>query len=214
MSEIKPPYQSQNSYDRAVSRFAYLLEGANAASDSNVNQVTSRTKLPKSTAYRHFETLEQLRIANRAPSGDTILGDLGWHIGFSAWGFGDVSPFAAATVRYLRTQCRRTAFLGVLTDRTLQVTAYSASRGLSFRSLPANGQYVVSASFRSSRNVLQARNLDGQIEHLLLQDIAESEFGSLRLGVISLSLDDARELDELGLLSDTAHRLRVALRQN
>ena len=109
---------------------------------------------------------------------------------------------------------RLAPFLGVLTDRTLQITAYSASRGLSFRSLPVDGQNVVAARFRSAGNVLQARNRDGKIEHLLLQDIADSEFGSLRLGVISLSLDDARELDELGLLSDTAHRLRVALRQD
>lgn len=211
---VTPPRQSQNSYDRAVSRFADLLEGANAARGSSVNQVSIWTGLPKSTAYRHFETLEQLRITNRAPSGDTILGDLGWHIGFSAWGFGDVSPFAAATVRYLRTQSRRTSFLGVLNDRTLQITAHSASRGLSFRSLSAGGQYIVSANGRSGGNVLKARNRDGKIDYLLLQDIAEGEFGSLRLGVIALSSGDACELDKLGLLSDTAHRLRVALRQD
>ncbi|WP_298852735.1 hypothetical protein [uncultured Ruegeria sp.] len=213
MSDRQLPHQIQNSYDRAVARFSDLLDGASAAKGSSVNQVSIRAKLPRSTAYRQFETLEQLRITNRAPSGDITLSDLGWRIGFSAWGFGDVSPFAAATVRYLRIQSRRTSFLGVLTDRKLQAIAYSASRGLSFRSLSAGGQYVVSTSGVFGGNTFEAQDRDSKMEFLILQDIVEREFGSLRLGVIALSSSDARELDEHGLLSDTAHRLRVALRQ-
>lgn len=209
MCAADPANRAKNPYEEAVARFEALLAVSAADNRLSRHRKTAQAGIPKSTGYRLFEAMEYERLLSQNSAGDFSLGDLGWRIGLSAWGFGDVSPFVPVTVRYLKTHARRLAFLGVLVQDNLHLTAYSSNRGMSFRPVSEDGIYMLSGPEATSQRTVRARDASGTSEYLVLADVARRSSGLLVLGLIALSQEDARRLDATGLLNDTAHRFRA-----
>lgn len=201
----------KDTYDQAVARFAALLANTTANDTRSLHQKTARAGVPVSTGYRQFAALEHAGILSRSASGTYRHGDLGWRIGLSGWGFGDVSPFAAVTVSHLKTHARRVAFLGIRHAERLYLTAYSASRGTSFRPVPEEGTYTILKPDSVSQGFVIVRGPSGVTEVAVLKDVATRPTGNLVLGLIALSTDDAKDIVRTGLLNDAAHRLRMAI---
>jgi hypothetical protein len=199
----------KTAYDRAVARFEALLTVSTSNNRLSLHRKITQAEIPKSTGYRQLEALEHTRVLSQGIARELKLSDLGWRIGLSSWGFGDVSPFASVSVRYLKTHSRRVAFLGVLMREKLCFTAYSTSRGTSFRPVAGDGVYLISSPGSSCQSTVFARDASGTSEHLVLSEVARRSSGMLVLGLMALSPEDAQRLEASGLLNDTAHRFRI-----
>lgn len=120
---------SRNPYEQALDRFEAMCHSVISGPANTPRQLVLNTGTPKSTGYRMLGALENEGFLSRDSNGDYLRGDVAWHIGLAAWGFGRGRNAVLPLVRYLRAQTRRTACFCVVSEGVLHIGPFSLARG-------------------------------------------------------------------------------------
>ena len=120
---------SHNPYEHALDRFEAMCNSVISGPAHSPRQLVISAGMPKSTGYRMLSTLENAGFLSRDSNGDFLRGDVAWHIGLAAWGFGQGRTAVLPLVRYLRAQTRRTACFCVVNEGVMYVGPFSLAQG-------------------------------------------------------------------------------------
>ena len=123
MRERKPAEKPDRYFSRAIGNAFAVLETLQASSAPlTLREVTSRTKLPKSSAFRILRTLEITGYAQRVDGDRFRVGEKG-PSSFPAKLAAAITDAATLPMRQLSREFRETVSLAVLFNNHIEVTA-------------------------------------------------------------------------------------------
>jgi len=123
LPDRKPAEKPDRYFSRAIGNALMVLETLQSSSSPlTLREVTSRTKLPKSSAFRILRTLEMTGYAQRVDGDRFRVGEKG-PSSFPAKLAAAITDAAAPPMRQLGREFRETVSLAVLFNNHIEVTA-------------------------------------------------------------------------------------------
>jgi hypothetical protein len=120
---------SHTAYDRAVSSFGKIVNAPDDELCTKPADVARTLDRSNSTNFRAVAEAEAGGLIKRDLRKHYLKGALARRIGFSAFGFGQISDIVEPILIDLRERMRRTSIIGVMDGNRLYVGPFSMGRG-------------------------------------------------------------------------------------